>query len=118
MSNHGETKANKPEGVRPTEGGDGSALRWRSVEDAAAFLGMPVRVLRQTIASKARTESGRTEAHLDGIIARKLGRRWRVWLGAQWTAPEPTESGRAGRGKLAPAATAGQEGRDLQYGNS
>ena len=115
MSKHADAKASKPEGARPTESEDESALRWRSVEDAAAFLGMPVRVLRQTIASKARTESGRTEAHLDGIIARKLGRRWRVWLSAQWTAPEPPGRAPAGRGRLPPAVSAGHGGKDFHH---
>jgi hypothetical protein len=115
MSNHAEAKASKPEGARLTESEDGSALRWRSVEDAAAFLGMPVRVLRQTIASKARTADGRIEAHLDGIIARKLGRRWRVWLSAQWTAPKPPDRAAARRARLPMTVSAGHGGKDFHH---
>jgi len=113
-----QPKPGTTDDVKLTEGEATGALRWRSVEDAAAFLGMPVRVLRQTIASKARTEGGRTEAHLDGIIARKLGRRWRVWLGAQWTTPEPPGRAPAGRGRFAPAVSAGHGGKDLHHGNT
>ena len=58
-----------PRGRPPTDAAEG-ASRWRSVEDAAAFLGMPVRVLREALASNARLEGGVAEARLDGIIAR------------------------------------------------
>ncbi len=70
-------------GAAPPEDG----LRWRSVEQAAAFLGMPVRVLREALARNARAEGGVVEARLDGITARKLGRQWRVWLDPGWLNP-------------------------------
>jgi hypothetical protein len=67
---------------------------WASTEDAAAFLGMPVRVLRDALARRARRVDGMTEARFDGIIARRVGRLWKVWLGAAWTAPEITDGAR------------------------
>jgi hypothetical protein len=110
-----QAKPGKTDDVKLTEEEGTGALRWRSVEDAAAFLGMPVRVLRQTIASKARTADGRIEAHLDGIIARKLGRRWRVWLSVQWTTPEPPGRAAARRATLAAAVSAGHGGKDFHH---
>lgn len=90
-----------------------SAARWRSVEDAAAFLGMPVRVLREALATNARKEAGVIEAHLDGIIGRKLGRRWRVWLTERWTAPTAPAPQRA---KVPTAVNAGHGGKDILHG--
>src|SRR5262245_10175067 len=101
------TLAAKPRSGPPTDAG----ARWRSVEDAAAFLGMPVRVLREALASNARLDGGVTEAHLDGIIARKLGRRWRVWLAEKWTAPEPATAAASRHGRVPTAVDAGHAGR-------
>src|SRR5689334_15059099 len=92
--------------------------RWRSVEDAAAFLGMPVRVLRQTLASNARMEGGLVEARLDDILARKLGRRWRVWLGEKWTAPEPAGRTSSRQDRPALAISAGHGGKDMRHGTT
>ena len=39
----------------------------------------------------ARTEDGHVVADVDGIVARKLGRTWRVWLGAGWRSPTLTK---------------------------
>src|SRR5262249_31787038 len=92
------------------------AARWRSVEEAAAFLGMPVRVLREALASNARLDGGVTEAHLDGIIARKLGRRWRVWLTEKWTAPEPSTAAAPRHGRVPAAVDAGHGGKEVLHG--
>ena len=61
---------------------------WLTVEQAAAFLSLPVVTLRRTLERNARaTPDGGTIARVDGITARKLGRLWRVWLDPGWVAP-------------------------------
>lgn len=90
--------------------------RWRSVEEAAAFLGMPPRVLREALASHARAVHGAIEAHWGGILARKLGRRWRVWLSDQWTAPQPVAREGATGGRSAPAGSTTRGGKALADG--
>lgn len=61
---------------------------WMTVEQAAGFLGLPVVTLRRTLERNARAApDGGTVAKTDGITARKIGRLWRVWLGAEWTNP-------------------------------
>lgn len=62
---------------------------WMGTERAAAFLGMPAVTLRRQLERSARRgEDGAIVARLDGITARKLGRSWRVWLGAGWVSPQ------------------------------
>jgi hypothetical protein len=90
--------------------------RWRSVEDAAAFLGMPTRVLREELARNARAEGDTVESRLDGILGRKLGRRWKVWLAEKWTAPEPALRHGVGRGAVLPVVDAGHAGKVLPHG--
>jgi hypothetical protein len=64
---------------------------WMTVEQAAAFLSLPVVTLRRSLERNARTTSeGATVAHVDGVAARKLGRLWRVWLDRGWLAPPQT----------------------------
>lgn len=71
------------EGVRPA-----SRERWLGIDEAAGIVGMPVVTLRRAIERAARKKpDGAIEARFDGLVARKLGRRWRVWLGAAWTSP-------------------------------
>jgi hypothetical protein len=66
-----------------------ASARWMSVGDAAAVLGMPVLTLRRLVERSARRRpDGRVEARVDGIVARKCGRLWRVWLDAEWTQPD------------------------------
>jgi len=61
---------------------------WMTVEQASAFLSLPVVTLRRSLERKARpTPEGGTIAQMDGITARKLGRLWRVWLDPGWLAP-------------------------------
>jgi len=94
-----------------------AAARGRSVEDAAAFLGMPGRVLREALASNARADGGVTDAHLDGIIARKLGRRFRVWLAEKWTVPEPSSASSPRCARVRPAVSAGHGGKEIPHGH-
>jgi hypothetical protein len=61
---------------------------WMTVEQAAAFLSLPVVTLRRTLERNARaTSDGGTLSRVDGITARKLGRLWRVWLDSGWRSP-------------------------------
>lgn len=79
---------------------NGSPLRscasWMAIEEAAKLLGVSVVTLRRSIERKARKDSaGTVTARLDGIIARKLGRVWRVWLDAGWMHPAAQAAPRA-----------------------
>jgi hypothetical protein len=59
-----------------------------TVDQAAAFLSVPVVTLRRALERNARkAPDGGTISHADGIAARKLGRLWRVRLDAVWRAP-------------------------------
>jgi len=61
---------------------------WMAVEKAAALLDIPAVTLRRSLERSARKDAaGTVTARLDGIIARKLGRLWRVWLDADWLQP-------------------------------
>ena len=61
---------------------------WMTVEQAAAFLRVPVVTLRRSLERNARKEGeGSVTARVDGITARKLGRLWRVWLDSGWLQP-------------------------------
>jgi hypothetical protein len=63
-----------------------AATRWISVESAADLLGMTAPALRKALDRRAqRTADGGTEAELDGVRGRKLGRLWRVTLSPAWT---------------------------------
>jgi len=42
---------------------------------------------RERSGSARKDAAGTATARLDGIIARKLGRLWRVWLDADWLQP-------------------------------
>lgn len=67
-----------------------SPSRWYAVDHAAAFLGVSAVQLRRMFERNARKEpDGTILARVDGLAARKLGRRWRVWLGPSWLAPTP-----------------------------
>jgi hypothetical protein len=55
------------------------------IEEAATFLSMTEGALRKALERGAkRAPDGGTEAQFDGVVGRKLGRRWRVRLGARW----------------------------------
>lgn len=63
------------------------AVRWLAIEAAAQVLGLQVVTLRRTLERNARKgPAGTIEAKVDGIVGRKFGRQWRVWLG-DWSAP-------------------------------
>lgn len=63
-----------------------SVARWMSVEAAARFLDLSADALRRTIERHAvRGDGGGIEARIDGVIARKFGRLWRVKFSAAWT---------------------------------
>ncbi|MBZ0119270.1 MAG: hypothetical protein K8H88_19930, partial [Sandaracinaceae bacterium] len=64
---------------------------WVSIRDAAATLGFSVVSLRRLIERNARRAAdGGTEAVVDGVRARKVGRTWRVQLSDAWTSGRPT----------------------------
>jgi hypothetical protein len=62
---------------------------WMSVEEGARILGVPVVSFRRVLERSARRRpDGGVEAKVDGILARKFGRLWRVWLDPAWTEPK------------------------------
>ncbi|HWZ89840.1 MAG TPA: hypothetical protein VNW92_13350 [Polyangiaceae bacterium] len=64
-----------------------SPLRWFTVRAAAEILGLTCEALRKQLERNVqRAPDGGTEAHLDGVRARKFGRLWRVSFGDRWTA--------------------------------
>jgi len=91
--------------------------RWRTTKEAAPFLGMSERVLRDTLAERARPLGDFTEARFDGIVGRKLTRRWKVWLSDKWLSPD---AGRAlVRGAtMPPAENAGPGGEESHHGRA
>jgi hypothetical protein len=69
-----------------------SKRRWLTVREAAAHLGYGVVSLRRLLDRHARrAPDGGVEAALDGLIGKKLGRSWRVTLGARWQPPSEGE---------------------------
>ena len=60
---------------------------WMSVDAAATILSVsPVMLRRLLERSARRNASGLIEAAVDGIVARKVGRLWRVRLDEGWSA--------------------------------
>jgi hypothetical protein len=74
-------------------------MRWMTVRDAAAFLGMTDEALRRALERRAvRAPDGGTEAALDGVRARRFGRTWRVCFSERWVAgPAAQGSGKGAR---------------------
>jgi hypothetical protein len=73
-----------------------SRVRWQSIDEAAAILGVPVVTLRRAIERNARRASdGSVTSAIDGVRARKFGCRWRIALDPQWL--EPLMNGAARR---------------------
>jgi hypothetical protein len=63
-----------------------AVLRWYVLRDAAPLLGVSADALRRLFERRAeRAADGGTEAHVDGIRARKFANRWRVSFGKPWT---------------------------------
>jgi hypothetical protein len=92
--------------------------RWYSTDEAAAFLGMPVRVLRDTLTERAKVVGEFTEARFDGIVGRRIGRRWKVWLSNAWIAPEGAAQGNPGGATLRPAESTGHGGKESPHGRA
>lgn len=71
--------------------------RWMNVAEAAAILAVGTVSLRRAIERNARRVDGSIESRLDGLVARKFGRLWRVSLDPAWTDPhrEPPKHPRA-----------------------
>lgn len=65
-----------------------NAEGWVSLDVAAKQLGISLRTLRQNLTRNSRVVGSFIEAEVDGIYARKTCRRWRVWLGPEWTRPK------------------------------
>ena len=77
---NGDAIATAREGLSP----------WLGVHEAAFFLGLPVVTLRRSLERAARRcDDGAIEARVDGVVARKFGRLWRVRLGGGWLSPSP-----------------------------
>ena len=62
--------------------------RWVCLRTAAAFLDLEPGRFRRTLERHARMVDGSIEARVDGVVARKFGRLWRVRFSASWTEPE------------------------------
>lgn len=68
--------------------------RWISIREAADILGYGAVSMRRLIERNARrVADGGIEANVDGVRARKIGRTWRVQLGAAWSSA-PTKAQR------------------------
>lgn len=68
--------------------GPDATPRWLPLAEAAAFLGESPVTLRRRCAANARPPlDGVVEARFDGLIARRLGGTWRIWLAAGWSDP-------------------------------
>jgi hypothetical protein len=66
---------------------------WVSVDVAAQFLSLAPGRLRRTLERRAtRDADGHVVVSMDGIVARKLGRLWRLKFAACWTEPEAAGS--------------------------
>ncbi len=107
--NAGERQGDTPSTSSGTETG-----RWRPVEEAAAFLGLRLRGLREELAKRAQMVNGKTEARFDGILGRKVRGRWIVWLTIEWTAPVSD----APRAMLPAAESAGYGGKESHHGRA
>lgn len=64
------------------------SAEWVSLDVAAKQLGISLRTLRQNLTRNSRVVGSFIEAEVDGLYARKTFRRWRVWLGPEWTRPK------------------------------
>lgn len=63
----------------------GTKNTWCSVERAARLLDIHPTTLKRHLENNVyRAVDGGTEARFDGILARKLGGRWKLLLGPLW----------------------------------
>jgi len=97
---------------------DDLAARWRTTKEAAPFLGMSERVLRDTMTERARSVGDIIEARFDGIVGRKVGRRWKVWLGEKWLSPEGDGRAKKSGAMMPPAENAGHGGKESPHGRA
>lgn len=69
-----------------TKEADRLVPKWMTVDRAAAALDVTPSALRRRLERAAtKGADGATVARFEGIVGRKLGRRWRVALGPDWT---------------------------------
>lgn len=104
--------------VRDAHVAPGSGARWRTTDEAAVFLGMPVRVLRDALTEHAMLVGGIAEARWNGLVGRKVGRRWKVWLSNAWTAPDGAAPKDRGGATLQPAESTGHGGKESPHGRA
>jgi hypothetical protein len=73
--------------VKRVYNGAAAPARWYTLRDAASILGLSSDALRKQFERRcARVPDGGTEAHVDGVRARKFANRWRVSFGEAWSA--------------------------------
>lgn len=65
-----------------------STQGWVSVATAATFLGLSPARMRKTLERHAVRVAGAVESRIDGVVARKFGRLWRVRFDPCWTEVE------------------------------
>ena len=79
--------------------------RWLPLSEAASFLGESPVTLRRRCAANARPPvDGVVEARFDGLIARRLGGSWRIWLAAGWSDPLASATAAAPDARVLPSA--------------
>jgi hypothetical protein len=61
---------------------------WLTTAEAAARLRQSEVTLRRRLARHARATAEGVVARVDGLIARKSGSRWLIWLGSTWILPD------------------------------
>jgi hypothetical protein len=93
MSQHdSQTETASLGAQRATNANRRAAGEWTTVERAAVFLGFAPVSLRRALDRAARKRAdGSIVAQLEGVVGRKLGRAWRVWLDAKWRNPMAAE---------------------------
>jgi hypothetical protein len=60
---------------------------WLTTAEVAARLRQSEVTLRRRLARHAQVTPDGLVARVDGLIARKSGSRWLIWLGSAWTLP-------------------------------
>ncbi len=63
---------------------------WVGIGAAAAYLGLSASRLRKTLERYSREVDGSIHSEVDGVVAQKFGRLWRVRFSAAWLRPEGT----------------------------
>ncbi len=65
-------------------------MSWVGIGAAAAYLGLSASRLRKTLERYSREVDGSIHSEVDGVVAQKFGRLWRVRFSASWVKPEGT----------------------------